>query len=88
MLGEGRVEDSFNLFSNVLGEKLSDHFVNVSKPVIKNIKEIIIALVLLLRAPRGWYGRMTVNGIARCMHTKGNVKTRQKRIFSFYCKQY
>jgi hypothetical protein len=83
MSGEGKVEDVFNLFSNALGEKLSDHFINMSKPVIKNIKEIIIALVLLLRTSRGWYGRMTLSGIARCMHTKGSIKAKYKRLDRF-----
>jgi hypothetical protein len=77
------IEEALNIFSNTLMEKLDNHFADMSKPVIKNIKEIIIALVLFLRSARGWYGRMTIMGIARCMQTEGSVKTKCKRLDRF-----
>lgn len=77
------VEEALDIFRNALIEKLSNHFTGMKKPVIKNIKEIIIALILFLRAPRGWYGRMTIMAIARCMRTEGSVKTKHKRLNRF-----
>lgn len=67
-------------FGGQLRKKLDRHFCSLSKPVLKNITEVVIALVLLLRTPRGWYGRMTLCGIARCMRTKGDVRVRSKRL--------
>ncbi len=70
-------------FAKEMREKLDKHFPSLPKPVLKNIVEVVMALVILLRTPRGWYGRLTLNGIARCMLTRGNVHTRYKRLDRF-----
>ena len=56
---------------------------SLPKLVLRNIVEIVIALVTLLRTLRGWYGRLMLNGIARCMKTKGDVRIRSKRLDRF-----
>lgn len=76
-------EEEIRNFQADLRKKLDKHFSSLSKPVLKNIVEVTIALVLLLRTPKGWYGKMTLSGIARCMRTKGNAKTRYKRLERF-----
>lgn len=70
-------------FAGELARKLEGHFSSLPKPVLKNIVMIVIATVLLLRTPRGWYGRMTLSGIARCMKTPGQVRVRYKRLDRF-----
>jgi len=70
-------------FAAELRGKLDEHFSPLPKPVLKNIVEIVIALMILLRTPRGWYGRLTLNGIARCMRTEGDMHTRYKRLDRF-----
>ncbi|MBE9572390.1 MAG: transposase [Proteobacteria bacterium] len=70
-------------FATELRKKLDEHFASLPKPVLRNIVEIVIALVILLRTPRGWYGRMTFQGIARCMRTEGDVRVRSKRLDRF-----
>lgn len=76
---EKAIED----FREKLRRKLDFHFSSLSKPVLENIAETVMALVLLLRTPRGWYGRITLSGIARCMLTKGTVKSKYKRLDRF-----
>lgn len=70
-------------FDVELRKKLDEHFSSLPKPVLRNIVEIVIALVILLRTPRGWYGRMTLQGISRCMKTKGDVRVGSKRLDRF-----
>lgn len=70
-------------FAEVLRRKLDEHFTSMSKPILKNMAEAIIALVILFRLTKGWYGRMTLSGIARCMKTNGRVKIRYKRLDRF-----
>ena len=60
---EERVKD----FRRERKNKLERHFSSLSQLVLKNITEVVIAILLVLRIPRGWYGRLTVSGIARCM---------------------
>lgn len=76
-------EEAFLDFSTILIETLGNYFEHIKKPVLKNIKEIVLALVLFLRTPRGWNGRMTIMGIARCMHIKGKTKSHYKRLDRF-----
>ncbi|MCK4575196.1 hypothetical protein KAU34_02170, partial [candidate division WOR-3 bacterium] len=76
-------EEAIKDFNNELRRQLDKHFSSLSKPVLKNIVEMVIALVGLLRTPKGWYGRITLSGIARCMRTKGGVRVRYKRLDRF-----
>ena len=62
---------------------LSDGFGNLRQTVIKNLSHLIISLTMLIRTHRGWYGRLSLMGIARVMKTGGNVKTRYKRLSRF-----
>jgi hypothetical protein len=66
-----------------LSKKLDSHFSSLSKPVLKNIVETVIGLAILLRTPRGWYGRITLSGIGRCMQTSGTIKSKYKRLIRF-----
>lgn len=83
MLKGKESEESIKSFSNIVAEKLTEYFVDASKPLVKNIKEIVISVIILLRSVRGWYGRMTLMGIARCLQTEGSVKSRYKRLERF-----
>lgn len=57
------------------------HFAAVlSKPLSKNIAVVVSALLSLSTSVRGWYGRLTLWGIARAMHSAGTVKARRKRL--------
>jgi hypothetical protein len=76
---EGAIRD----FNKELRERLDRHFSSLSQPVLKNIVEVVIALIGLLRTSRGWYGRITLSGIARCMRTEGGVRVRYKRLDRF-----
>lgn len=76
-------EKALEDFRNDFKKKIGEHFSSLSKPVLKNIVEAVIALVLLLRTPRGWYGRITLSGIARCMLIEGTMKSRYKRLERF-----
>ena len=76
-------EEGVENFAAELRKKLDKHFSSLPKPVLRNIVEIVIALVILLRTPRGWYGRMTLQGIARCMRTEGDMRVRSKRLDRF-----
>ena len=62
---------------------LSDGFGNLRQTVIKNLSHLIISLTMLIRTHRGWYGGLSLMGIARVMKTEGNVKTRYKRLSRF-----
>jgi len=70
-------------FATELKNKLEEHFSSLSQPILKNITEVVIALLLVLRTPRGWYGRLTLSGVARCMKTAGGFKARYKRLDRF-----
>jgi len=62
---------------------LNTKFKGFRKVIIKNLAHLIIALVIVIRTPRGWYGRLSLSALARSICTKGNVKTRYKRINRF-----
>lgn len=70
-------------FSVELKTRLEVHFSSLSKPVLNNIIEVVTAMLLVLRIPRGWYNRLTLSGIARCMKTAGIFKIRYKRLDRF-----
>lgn len=76
-------EQGVESFAKELRKKLDEHLSSLPKPILRNIVEIVIALVILLRTPRGWYGGLTLSGIARCMKTEGDVRTRSKRLDRF-----
>ena len=83
MLKGKESEESIKSFGSIVADKLTEYFVDASKPLVKNIKEIVISVIILLRSARGWYGRMTLMGIARCLQTEGSVKSRYKRLERF-----
>jgi hypothetical protein len=70
-------------FTAELKNKLEGHFPSLSQPILKNITEVVTAILLVLRTPRGWYGRLTLSGVARCMKTVGGFKVRYKRLDRF-----
>lgn len=76
-------EAAIKNFNKALMKNLDNNFSSLPKPILKNIVETVIGLVGLLRTPRGWYGRMTLSGIARCMRTKGRTRIRYKRLDRF-----
>lgn len=64
-------------------ETLQETFGDVRASVRKNLAALLIGLVMVLRTPRGWYGRLTLSGISRAMPTSGEVKARYKRLHRF-----
>ena len=64
-------------------EVLAKEFNCLRLSVIKNLSHLIIALVMLLRTHRGWYGRLSLSGMARTMATEGGPKSRYKRLSRF-----
>jgi len=66
-----------------LQEKVRPSFSSLSRPVLCNMIGVIVAVVMLWRTSRGWYGRMTLSGIARCMKTGGDLRCRYKRLDRF-----
>jgi len=64
-------------------EILEREFPPLRKTVARNLSCLIFAFVLLFRTYRGWYGRLTLGGIARCLPTEGGGKSRYKRLTRF-----
>lgn len=62
---------------------LNKNFKGCRRSIIKNLTYLIIALVVVLRTPRGWYGGLSLSAIARGARSKCNVKTRYKRLNRF-----
>lgn len=62
---------------------LDDKFADLRRTVVKNLAHLVIALVIVLRTPRGWYGKLSLSGISRGMCTEGNAKSRYKRLHRF-----
>ncbi len=66
-----------------LKEILGREFPSLRKTVTRNLSCLIFAFLLLFRTYRGWYGRLTLSGIARCFPTKGTGRSRYKRVSRF-----
>jgi len=66
-----------------LKEILEREFPSLRKTITRNLSCLIFAFVLLLRTHRGWYGRLTLSGIARCLPTEGTGRSRYKRLTRF-----
>ena len=66
-----------------LKEILGREFPFLRKTVTRNLACFILAFVLLFRTYRGWYGRLTLSGIARCFPAKGTGRSRYKRLSRF-----
>lgn len=66
-----------------LKEGLEREFPSLRKTVTRNLSCLIFALILLLRTYRGWYGRLTLSGIARCLPAEGTSKSLYKRLNRF-----
>ena len=64
-------------------ETLEEKFTGLRKTVVKNLAHLVIALVIVLRTLRGWYGKLSLNGISRGMCTEGKPKSRYKRLHRF-----
>jgi hypothetical protein len=64
-------------------ETLQETFSHLPTPVRKNLAALVIGLVLVLRMPRGWYGRLSLSGLARGLPTRGEVTARYKRLHRF-----
>lgn len=64
-------------------ETLQETFSELRAPVRKNLAALVIGLVLVLRMPRGWYGRLSLSGVARGLPTRGEVTARYKRLHRF-----
>lgn len=64
-------------------EILEREFPSIRKTVTRNLTLLIFAFVLLFRTYRGWYGRLTLGGIARCLPTEGGGRSRYKRVTRF-----
>lgn len=62
---------------------LETTFSEVRKTVIKTLAHLVLALVVVLRTPRGWYGKLSLSGISRVMMSEGSVKSRYKRLHRF-----
>jgi len=66
-----------------LKEILGREFPSLRKTVTRNLASLIFAFILLLRTYRGWYGRLTLSGIARCLPAEGTGKSHYKRLSRF-----
>lgn len=64
-------------------EVLNKDFTCLSRPTVKNLIHLVFALVMLLRTPRGWYGKISLSGIARTFPSQGTLKSRYKRLHRF-----
>lgn len=64
-------------------EVLNKDFTRLSRPTVKNLIHLVFALVMLLRTPRGWYGKISLSGIARTFPSQGTLKSRYKRLHRF-----
>ncbi|MCX6578473.1 MAG: IS4 family transposase [Candidatus Aminicenantes bacterium] len=62
---------------------LRETFGDIRATVRKNLAALMIGLVMVLRTPRGWYGRLSLSGISRAMPTRGQVAARYKRLHRF-----
>ncbi|MCK4419252.1 transposase [Candidatus Aerophobetes bacterium] len=68
---------------NELKEILRREFPSLRKTITRNLSCLIFAFILLFRTYRGWYGRLTLSGIARCLPTEGTGRSRYKRLTRF-----
>jgi len=64
-------------------EVLRKDFACLSRPTAKNLIHLVFALIMLLRTPRGWYGKISLSGIARTFPTEGTLRSRYKRLHRF-----
>jgi len=64
-------------------EVLNKDFSCLSRPTAKNLIHLVFALVMLLRTPRGWYGKISLSGIARTFPSQGTLPSRYKRLHRF-----
>jgi hypothetical protein len=62
---------------------LLETFVEVRATVRKNSAALLIGLVVVLRMSRGWFGRLTLNGLSWALPTGGSARVRYKRLHRF-----
>lgn len=75
--------DNYQQGYQEIKETLKEQFPALRLSVVKNLSHFTIALVMLLRTSRGWYGRISLSGIARVVATEGGPKSRYKRLSRF-----
>jgi len=75
--------DEWKEFYREIEDTLEEKFAGLRKTVVKNLAHLVIALLIVLRTPRGWYGKLSLNGISRGMCTEGQPKARYKRLHRF-----
>lgn len=85
-LPSGRETDVAYSPAKVMTERIRQHFGEIlGRPLAGTMAEIVGSLLLLAGSSRGWYGRLTLHGIARCMATPGEIDSRYKRLDRFLC---
>ena len=72
-------EEELTELKDILGRE----FPSLRKTVTRNLSCLVFAFLLLFRTYRGWYGRLTLSGIARCLPAKGTGRSRYKRVSRF-----
>lgn len=77
------VREEWRELEGEVEETLRETFSDVRATVRKNLAALVLGLVMVLRTPRGWYGKLSLSGISRGMSTRGEVKARYKRLHRF-----
>lgn len=77
------VREEWRELEGEMEETLRETFSDVRATVRKNLAALVLGLVMVLRTPRGWYGKLSLSGISRGMSTRGEVKARYKRLHRF-----
>jgi len=78
-----KVREEWQELEGEVEETLRETFSVLRVSVMKNLAVLVIGLVMVLRTPRGWYGKLSLSGISRGMPTRGEVKARYKRLHRF-----
>ena len=75
--------DNYQQGYQEIKKTLKEQFPTLRLSVVKNLAHFTIALIMLLRTSRGWYGKISLSGIARASVTEGGPKSRYKRLSRF-----
>jgi len=75
--------DNYQQGYQEIKKTLKEQFPALRLSVVKNLAHFTIALIMLLRTSRGWYGKISLSGIARASVTEGGPKSRYKRLSRF-----
>ncbi|PIP16603.1 MAG: hypothetical protein COX46_01220, partial [bacterium (Candidatus Ratteibacteria) CG23_combo_of_CG06-09_8_20_14_all_48_7] len=63
--------DNYQQGYQEIKKTLKEQFPALRLSVVKNLAHFTIALIMLLRTSRGWYGKISLSGIARASVTEG-----------------